>query len=139
MSEDLEIIDHVCEAEICEQSAENGKSVLCGKLQCHLLCRRGGELCVQDALLSFRLVPGFNLRSARVDCRVPACRLRVHNGVLHADAELQLSFCDAAPLPLHALCEATFTPHAPAPRAAIELYYPAPAQTLWEVAKQYGI
>ena len=31
------------------------------------------------------------------------------------------------------------TPHAPAPRAAIELYYPAPTQTLWDVAKQYGI
>ena len=139
IGEDMEILDHACEAEICEQSAENGKSVLSGKLQCHLLCRRGGELCVQDALLPFRLVPGCDLQAARTDCRVPSCRLRMHNGMLHADAELQLSFCDATPLPLHALCEATFTPHAPVPRAAIELYYPTPSQTLWEVAKQYGI
>jgi hypothetical protein len=59
--------------------------------------------------------------------------------MLRADAELQLCIRDSSPLPLHALCEISFTPRPPVPRAAIELYYPTPEQTLWDVAKQYGI
>lgn len=137
--EDLEILDHTCEAEITEKCTENGKLVLCGKLQCHLLCRRGGELCTQDATLPFRLLPGFGTQSAFADCRVAACRMQLHNGLLRADAELQLSLQDALPLTLRPLCEVSFTPCELPPRAAIELYYPTPTQTLWDVAKQYGI
>ena len=139
MGEDTEILDHTCEAEICEKSTESGKTVWIGKLQCHLLCRRAGEICMQDAVFPFRLIPGYGTEHASADCRVADCRVRLQNGILRADAELQLSLCDALPQPLHALCEVSFTPHAPAPRAAIELYHPAPTQTLWDVAKQYGI
>ena len=139
MGEDTEILDHICEAEICEKSTESGKTVWIGKLQCHLLCRRAGEICTQDALFPFRLIPGYGTESALADCRVADCRVRLQNGILRADAELQLSLFDAIPLPLHALCEVSFVPQAPQPRAAIELYYPAPEQTLWDVAKQYGI
>ena len=139
MGEDVEILDHVCEAEIGERSTENGKLALDGKLQCHLLCRRGGEICTQDAAFPFRLITGQGAENAYVDCRVADCRVRLQNGILRADAEVQLSLCDALPLPLHVLNEAAFTPHAPAPRAAIELYYPAPGQTLWDVAKKYGV
>ncbi len=137
--EDLEIADHTCEAEITEKRTENGKLVLCGKLQCHLLCRRGGELCTQDAILPFRLIPGFGTEAPFADCRVATCHMHVKNGALRADAELQLSLRDAYPLPLHALSEVSFTPCAVTPRAAIELYYPTPEQTLWDVAKKHGV
>jgi hypothetical protein len=137
--EELEIIDHVCEAEITEKSTESGKTVLIGRLQCHMLCRRGGELCTMDAPLSFRLVPGYGTEGAFADCQVASCRLRAQNGVLRADAEMQLLVRDALPLPLHALCEVGFTPCEESPRAAIELYYPTPSETLWDVAKKYGV
>jgi hypothetical protein len=65
--------------------------------------------------------------------------LRAQNGVLRADAEMQLLVRDALPLPLHALCEVGFTPCEESPRAAIELYYPTPSETLWDVAKKYGV
>ena len=139
LGEEIEIADHICEAEICEKSTESGKTVWNGKLQCHLLCRRGDEFCVQNAALPFRLCSGADLTNAHTECRVSACRLRVQNGTLRADAELQFSLCDAEPLALRSLCEATFAPSAPVPRAAIELYYPAPTQTLWDVAKAHGV
>lgn len=139
IGEDLEIIDHACEAEITEKSAESGKLVLCGKLQCHLLCRRGGEICTQDAVFPFRLLPGYGAQDTFADCRVASCRIRAQGGVLRADAELQLALRDALPLPLHALCEATFTPCEKKARAAIELYYPAARESLWDVAKKHGV
>lgn len=139
IGEDLEIADHTCEAEITDKSMENGKLVLCGKLQCHMLCRRGGEICMQDAVFPFRLVPGLGTPGAFVDCHVAALRMRMQNGNLHADAELQLSLRDTLPLPLHTLCEVSFAPCEINPRAAIELYYPELHETLWDVAKKYGV
>ena len=139
IGEETEILDQVCEAEICERAVENGKLTLSGRLQCHLLCRRGGELCTQDATLPFRLSPGIGGERTLVDCRVAGARARLQNGTLRADAELQLSLCDGAPLPLRALCEASFTPTPAVSRAAIELYYPTAEQTLWDVAKAHGV
>ncbi len=139
IGEELEIIDHACEVEISEKSMDGGKLVLGGKLQCHLLCRRGGEICTQDAVFPFRLAPGFGTENAFADCCVAACRIRTQNGMLRADAELQLLVRDTLPLPLHALREVNFTPCEKEPRAAIELYYPVAQQTLWDVAKSYGV
>jgi hypothetical protein len=139
IGEETQIIDHVCEAEICERVSENGKTVLIGRLQCHLLCRRGGEFCIQDATLPFRLSPGIVTENARVSCDVSSVRLRLQNGVLRADAELHLCICGTTPQPLHALCDVSFTPCSNQARATIELYYPAPGQTLWDVAKKYGV
>ena len=139
IGEELEIRDHACEAELCERSVENGKLTLSGRLQCHLLCRRGGELCTQDAGFPFRLTPGAGSEHTHVDCSVASSRIRLQNGTLRADAELQLCIRDAQSLPLHALCEVSFTPCTPEPRSAIELYYPTATQTLWDVAKKYGV
>jgi len=139
MGEEMEILDHTCEVEISEKVVESGKTVLIGRIQAHLLCCRGGELCTQDAVFPFRLAPGVGSENAQVDCHVAASRIRLQNGILRADAELQLCIRDARPLPLRTLSEVNLTLCTPQPRATIELYYPAPAQTLWDVAKKYGV
>lgn len=139
IGEEMEILDHICEAEINEKITESGRTVLIGKLQSHLLCRRGGELCTQDATFPFRLAPGVGSENAHVECRVASSRMRMQNGILRVDAELQLCIRDTLPLQLRTLSEVTFTPSRPTQRAAIELYYPDADQTLWKIAKQYAV
>ncbi len=137
--EELEIIDLFSEAEICEKVQDGTRFSLSGKLQCHLLCRRGGELCVKDVTFPFRLLPDLGGEQMSVDCHVFSCRVSVRGSALRADAELQLAMRHTLPAPIELVCEVAFTPLPARERADMELYYPAPTQTLWEVAKRYGI
>lgn len=137
--EELEIIDLFSEADICEKAQDGTRFLLSGKLQCHLLCRRGDELCVKDVTFPFRLSPELGGEQMSVDCHVFSCRMSVRGGALRADAELQLAMRHTLPHATALVCEVGFTPISARERANIELYYPAPAQTLWDVAKHYGI
>ncbi|MBE6630343.1 MAG: hypothetical protein E7624_05780 [Ruminococcaceae bacterium] len=137
--EDCEILDCVAEAEIAEKCQDGARFSLSGKLQCHLLCHRAGELCAQDAALPFRLFLESGGEKMDVDCRVASCRATISAGKLRADAELQLALRDERHTAVEMLREASFTPRESTPRAAIELYYPAPGERLWDVAKRYGI
>lgn len=136
--EEHEILDAMAEAEICEKVADGTRFSLSGKLQCHLLCLRAGELFTQDATLPFRVILEGSDKTD-VDCRVVNCRTSKSGGKLRADAELQFALYDLPQASVRLLEEASFTPRKVAPRAAIELYYPEVGQTLWSVAKQYGI
>lgn len=137
--EDTEIIDLFSEAEICDKVQDGARFSLSGKLQCHLLCRRGGELCVRDVAFPFRILPECGGETMSVACRVFSCRVGVRGGALRADAELQLAMRHAHPLPSDVIYEVSFTPATARERADIELYYPTSTQTIWEVAKRYGI
>ena len=139
MGEGCEIVDLFSEAEICEKGRDGTRFVLSGKLQCHLLCRRGDELCTKDVTFPLRLVSEEIGEQASVDCHVFDCRVRMSGGVLRADAELQLAMRHTLPFSIEPVCGVTFTPSPARERADMELYYPAPAQTLWDVAKRYGI
>ncbi|MBO7341917.1 MAG: DUF3794 domain-containing protein, partial [Clostridia bacterium] len=139
MGEGCEIIDLFSEAEICEKVQDGTRFVLSGKLQCHLLCRRGDELCTKDVTFPFRLVSEGGGEQASVDCHVFDCRVRMSGGALRADAELQLAIRHTLPFSAQLVSGVSFTPSPARERADIELYYPAPTQTLWDVAKRYGI
>ncbi len=139
MGEDCEIIDVISEAEICDKVQDGARFVLSGKLQCHLLCRRGGELCEKDVTFPFRLLPEHGGEQMSVECHVFDCRVRLHGSALRADAELQLAMRHTLPLASELVSAVTFTPAPARERADMELYYPAPDQTLWDVAKRYGI
>ena len=122
-----------------EKVADGTKFSLSGKLQCHLLCRRAGELCTQDAALPFRVFLENGSEGMSIDCRVVSCRTSVGGGKLRADAELQFAVHDLPHAQAQVVEEATFTPRAEVSRPAIELYYPTPSETLWDVAKRYAI
>lgn len=139
LGEDTEIIDLFSEAEICDKGQDGAHFVLSGKLQCHLLCRRGGELCATDATFPFRLSPELGGEHLCVDAHVCDCRISMRGGALRADAELQLALCNPLPFRATFVNEVTFTPAPARERADMELYYPAPEQTLWDVARRYGI
>ena len=74
-----------------------------------------------------------------VDCRVFTCRMSMRGGALRADAELQLAMQHTLPAPAEVVCEVAFTPVPAREKADMELYYPASSQSLWDVAKRYGI
>ena len=137
--EDLEILDVISEAEICEKGQDGARFLLSGKLQCHMLCRHGDELCVKDASFPFRLFPELDGGSASVDCRVFSCRMSMRGDTLRADAELQLAMRNTHPFPAEIVSAVNYTAAPARARADMELYYPAPTQTLWDVAKHYGI
>lgn len=139
LGEDCEILDSVAEAEMTEKVADGTRFSLSGKLQCHLLCRRAGELCTQDAALPFRVFLENGSEGMSIDCRVVSCRTSIGGGKLRADAELQFAVHDLPHAQAQVVEEATFTPRAEASRPAIELYYPTPSETLWDVAKRYAI
>ena len=139
IGEECEIIDLISEAEICEKTSDGTKHVLSGKLHCHLLCRRGGELCTTDAIFPFRLTPELGGEQLAVDAHVCDCRVSIRGTTLRADAELQLTLCLPIPFVTTFVNEVSFQAAPARERADVELYYPAPGQTLWDVAKHYGI
>lgn len=137
--EDLEIVDLFSEAEIQEKAQNGTRFTLCGKLTCHLLCRRGDELCTKDVTFPFRINPDLCGEQMSVDCHVFDCRMSMRGGALRADAELQLCMRNTLPLSTEFVCAVGFTASPTRKRADMELYYPASTQTLWDVAKRYGL
>ena len=139
MGEDCEILDLTAEAEIGEKAVDGAKIALSGKLQCHLLCRQGGELCVKDVAFPFRVLPECGSEGMELTAQLPQCRVSIRSGKLCATAELQLAIRDTRPVSADHVREVSFTPAPPQERAAIELYYPANGETLWDVAKRYAL
>lgn len=136
---DEEIIDAAAEAEIAEKVADGARFSLSGDLKCHLLYRRGEEYGVADAALPFRLTLEDMGRDACIRACVPTCRVTATGDTLRVDAELQLEMRSATPAPTESLSEVEFTPAAStSSQDALEIYYPASHETLWDVAKRYG-
>ncbi len=137
--ENATVIDAFAEAEICEKTADGMKISLSGNLSCHLLCRVGDEYVQKDAVHPFRISFEDDALDVCANLSVPVCRPVLSGDTLRIDAELALSSRGQTPTPTEVLSAATFTPAPTKEHYGMELYYPAAGETLWDVAKRYGV
>lgn len=136
-----ELLLRLGEAEIREKSDEGGKTLLAGELRCHVLYRLAGEYGVCEATAPFRTVLEEPCDQVELAATVPECHadLTRDGAALHMDAEVQLALRGARTDRVRMLQEAVLTPTEAAARADLELCYPTGEDTLWAVAKRYGV
>ncbi len=139
VTKNARILDSFAEAQVREQTAEDGKTVLAGDIVCHVLCDEGGEYSVAEIRFPFRCETKGEFERVNATAEVPLCRVSAGHDGLRADAEVQLSLVSTTPTPVRVLREATFTPAEPRSRSDIEICYPAPGDTLWSVSCRYGL
>lgn len=137
--ENAAIIDAFADAETCEKTADGARITLSGNLSCHLLCRMGDEYVQKDAVYPFRVSFEDDALDVCATLTVPVCRPVLSGETLRVDAELALSSRGQTPTPTEVLSAATFSPAPEKEHYGMELYYPASGETLWDVAKHYGI
>jgi hypothetical protein len=70
---------------------------------------------------------------------VPLVRVTPVREGWRVDAEVQLALRGVCREKRRVLTEASFSEVERLPRADVEICYPAPGETLWEVGKRYGI
>ena len=134
------VIDAVAEAVITQKVADGARFSIVGELHCHVLHRTGGEYAVADIPLPFRVQTDRGCEQMSAECSVCSLRASTTADTLHLDAELQLSLRGGTPLHVRLLREAHFSKkEGEQPRKDTELYYPARGETLWDVAKRYGM
>ena len=129
----------VADAELTERRTEGGKTVLFGEMHCHTLYRLEAEYGVAELSVPFRTVLEGSFDAVNVTVSVPSCSASVVRGALHADGEVMLAVEASSFTERRVLTEASFTAAPPLPRADMELCYPAVGDTLWEVARRYGV
>ncbi len=128
---------------------ERGRGILTGTCRAHLLLLRDGEYAAADMTLPFRyeLDLPTDAESTSPDTAfdgsvaVITCRARMDGERVGLDAELAVSLRTHTPAPMTALSELTLddTPLDTSTRRRGEyvICFPAPADTLWSVAKRY--
>ena len=139
VGEEILPLDSIATVEIREITREGDKSILNADLCCRILYQRGEELSCVDATFPLRLPLERGGEELHVEANVAGVRLTVAHGLLRADAELQLSLRGFSPVRHTLLREASFGDAQPLRDSCPELYYPAPGERLWDVAKRYGV
>ena len=132
-------IDAFGEAEISEKTVEAGRTTLAGTVTCHVLYRAGAEYAAGETDFNFRVFVEGDLSAADVRASVPLLRIGSEGGALSADGELQLAVTAGGTVTVSRVAGATFRETPAVKRADMELYYPAPGETLWSVAARYGV
>ena len=122
-----------------ELAPDGEKSALRGELHCHMLYRKGTEFGVSDAALPTRLdMAGVTPQSSAV-CRVPLCHARAEGSGVRVDAEVAVARRTAEELEVRPVAQVEAVPSASPYSLDVELCYPGKGETLWEVAKRYGV
>jgi len=132
-------IDAFGEAEISEKTVEGGRTVLAGTVVCHVLYRTGAEYASGEADFMFRVNVEGDLSAADVRASAPILRLKEEGENLTLDGELQFSVTAGGTVTVRRVASVVFTPAAEVRTADMELCYPAPDETLWDVAARYGV
>lgn len=126
--------------ESCENAG--GKYVLIGQSRYTLLCQKDGELSAFEIVLPLRYeTEGADGDAIGFDARADVlwCRARIEGDVLCLDSELGVFAEFLGEERIVPIREVEFG-EALAPRAcAMTVYYPAPQESAWDVAKRYGI
>ena len=127
--------------------AAKGRCILVGTCRCHLLLRRDEEYTSADLELPFRyefddqalLRPEVHADGVDFDGTVSVvnCRARMDGERVGIDAELAVSVRTLHPAPITALADVTFGEEVTRRRGEYVICFPAPADTLWSVAKRY--
>ena len=133
------LIDAFGEAGISEKTVDAGRTALAGTVTCHVLYRAGAEYAAGETDFNFRVSLDGDLSAADVRASVPLLRIGSEGGALSADGELQLAVTAGGTVTVSRVAGATFRETPAVKRADMELYYPAPGETLWSVAARYGV
>lgn len=128
-----------------------GRCLLTGTCRCHLLLLRDGEYASADMELPFRYefddpyflqagegtgnAEGMPLFDGRVS--VISCRARMDGERVGVDAELAVALRTCMPAPFVALADVDFGEEVTRRRGEYVICFPAPADSLWTVAKRY--
>lgn len=137
---EAELIDITSEAEIKEKVPDGARYAVIGELHCHVLYRRAGEYGVAEFPIPFRVQLESGCEDMSIGATVCGCRMEPGRDALRIHAELQLAIRSTSPAPVSVLSEALLTPATESTVGADpEIYYPAPGETLWNVAKRYAI
>ena len=129
----------VADAEVKERGADGGQSVISGELVCHVLYCQGGEYGTAELSLPWRTVLEGAADDMMIAASAPLVRVTPTREGWRIDAEVQLSLRGVCRKTHRVLTEASFSAAEPKPRADVEICYPAAGETLWKVAKRYGI
>ncbi|MBQ4111160.1 MAG: LysM peptidoglycan-binding domain-containing protein [Clostridia bacterium] len=127
------------------------RSVLTGKCRCHLLLLRDGEYTAADMELPFRyefddqaLLRGEEIPKGSTDITlfdgnvtVVNCRARMDGERVGVDAELAVAIRSHSPAPFTALTDFIPGEEVTRRRGEYVVCFPAPADTVWSVAKRY--
>lgn len=127
------IIDAYAEAEL---KAGEG---LGGEICCHVLYCRGKEFAVCEANIPFRIPLEDGTAGACTSSHVPILRMHVEGDKLRVDAELAVSVRAVKEAQIMALESVQELDEAVRGHLGVELCYPAPADTMWEIGKRYGV
>lgn len=138
-SRDAKIID-VCGASFVEDALpEDGRCVVSGKARFTLLCEKEGEFSTADVELPFRYEVKGVADSALCSAEVITARARSDGERVGIDAEIavrgSLWCADALKMPRRI----AFGEEIVRDRGALVICYPSKDDSLWSVAKRYGV
>ena len=124
------------------EEKDGGKYALTGQCRYVLICERDGEFSASEVSLPLRYV------TERADGRVTAfdavatvvaCRAQVNGDTLELDAELSVGGSLMGEQTVCPVEEVSFGEAEPRPCGQMIFCFPAPGESLWEVAKRYRV
>lgn len=136
-------VDILASAQPEAVSCDRGRCVLSGTCRFQLLLCRAGEWSTAEVVRPFRyecdLPVGADAEQPAFDGVVTVVngRARMDGERIGLDAELAVSLRLTVPQPLRTLAGVTFGADVPRRRGEYVICFPAPADTLWSVAKRY--
>lgn len=139
MPEGASVIDAVAEAEVKEEDCDGKNVSLTGDIHCHVLFSDAGEFGTGEVSVPFRVVMGGCFEELSVKATVPSVCVRAERGSLRVDAELQVSVAGLVFQTIAPVSDASFKPRESGLEADLLLCYPAPHESLWEVARRYAV
>ena len=135
------IID-ACGEVIPEEFAfENGRCRITGKAKFSLLTKRDGEYGIADMELPFKydVKTADNATEAACEAEVVLCRVRTDGDRVGIDAEIGIigkSFCrEKVKMP----CRVELFGQRERAKGEIRICYPSSSDSLWSIAKRYGV
>ena len=117
-----------------------GRTILSGRCRCHLLLTDGDEVYAQEAEIPFRYeLDGTEGIAEDYDATVSplSCRVRTDGGRVAVDAELAVCLALRGSSHVRMLEQTRFGETLGRESAIYTVCYPAPADSLWSVAKRY--
>lgn len=130
-----------------EKGAEDGRFAISGKLRVRVLLDDGAQTVGKDFEIPFRYEPDVPAGEIPVSgggysewmLTVPVCRVRIDGEKLSADCELAIAARLCGREKLVSVSEARVGEPRATRYGSIAVYYPTPDDTLWSVAKRYGV
>lgn len=125
-----------------ELAAEDGKCVLRGSCHYNVLCKKDGEYSASDVRLPFKYecdIPDTDISGYQVYADIVSCRGRRDGDFINIDSEMSLGVKAWGTEEKRMLGRASFGEKREALSGAFVVCYPSGDETLWDIAKRYGV